>query len=66
MSMGGAKYFVTFGDDFWRKVWIYMMKSKGEWFDRFKEFQTFVETQLEYELKVFWWMSRSNSIWKKI
>ena len=40
------------------------MKSKGEWLERFKEFQTFVETQLEHEIKAFWWMSAWDSISK--
>jgi hypothetical protein len=29
ISYGGSSYFVTFIDDFSRKVWIYMLKSKG-------------------------------------
>ena len=35
-SVGGAKYFVISVDDYSRKVWVYTMKSKGEWFERFK------------------------------
>ena len=31
--MGGTKYFVTFVDDISKKVRIYIMKSKGEWFE---------------------------------
>lgn len=27
-SMGGVRYFVTFIDDFSRKVWLYVLKSK--------------------------------------
>jgi hypothetical protein len=27
-TMGGAKYFVTFIDDFSRKVWVYVLKTK--------------------------------------
>ena len=34
----GAICFVTFVDDFLRNMWVYMMKSKGEWFERFEEF----------------------------
>jgi hypothetical protein len=34
------------------------MKSKGEWFERFKEFQAFVKSQSEHEIKAFWCMSR--------
>ena len=54
MSVEGTKYFVIFADDFSMKVCVYMMKSKGEWIERFKEFQSFVEMQSEHEIKVFW------------
>src|ERR1700738_1378054 len=33
-SIGGARYFVTFVDDYSRKVWVYTMKCKGEWVER--------------------------------
>ena len=51
-SMGGARYFVTFIDDFSRKVWVYLLKSKGECFERFKEFKALVETQSQHKIKV--------------
>ena len=41
-----------------------MIKTKGEWFERFKEFQAFVKTQSEYDIKAFWWMSIENSVLK--
>jgi hypothetical protein len=41
-SVGGKKYFVIFVDDYSRKVWVYTMKCKGEWFERFKEFQALI------------------------
>jgi hypothetical protein len=43
-SMGGAKYFVTFIDDFSRKVWLYVLKTKDECFIRFKKFKALVKT----------------------
>ena len=52
MSVGRAKYFFTFVDDFSRKVWVYMMRCKGEWFENFKGFQAFVETQLEHKTSI--------------
>ena len=55
--MRGAKYFVKFVNDFMRKVYIYMINSKGEWFERFKEFQAFAEMQSEHEIKAFQLMS---------
>jgi len=41
-SVGGNKYFLTFIDDFSRKTWIYLLKSKDEVFHRFKIFKAFV------------------------
>lgn len=52
--MERINYFVTFADDFFMKVCVYMMKSKEEWIERFKEFRSFVEMQSEHEIKVFW------------
>lgn len=39
MSIGGNNYFVLFIDDFIRKIWIYLIKRKGEMFDVFKRFK---------------------------
>ena len=36
-SIGGARYYVTFIDDFSRKVWIYFLKQKSKVFHKFKE-----------------------------
>ena len=52
-SMEGCKYFVTFIDDFSRKIWLYPIKAKSECFDKFKEFKTLVENQSEMKIKVF-------------
>jgi hypothetical protein len=35
--------YVSFIDDFSRKTWIYFLKSKGEFFSKFKEFEGLVE-----------------------
>ncbi len=43
-SLGGARYFVTYIDNFSRKVWVYLLKSKGECLEKFKEFKALVET----------------------
>lgn len=52
-----ARCFVTFIDDFSRKVLVYMIYSKDGWFERFKEFRSFVKTQLRHEIKAFRWRS---------
>ena len=51
--MGGARYFVTFVNNFSRKVWLYVLESKGDCFDKFKEFKALVKTQSEYKIKTF-------------
>src|SRR5579875_1494527 len=51
-SIGGARYFVTFIDDFSRKIWVYPIKAKSECFEKFKEFKALVEKELEAEIKV--------------
>jgi transposase InsO family protein len=40
---GGSSYFVTFIDDFSRKVWIYMLKRKVDVFTFFIQFRALVE-----------------------
>lgn len=50
-SNGGAKYFVTFMDDFSRKVWVYFMKQKSEVFATFKEWKTETENQTGRKIK---------------
>src|SRR5579871_1913513 len=45
LSLGGAKYFIIFIDDKTRITFIYLLKTKGEAFDKFKNFQALVENQ---------------------
>lgn len=35
-SLGAAKYFLSFIDDYSRMVWVYVLKSKDFVFERFK------------------------------
>lgn len=51
MSIGGAKYFVTFIDDSSRKVWVYPLKSKNQVLSTFKQFQASVERETEKKIK---------------
>ncbi|KAK3006921.1 hypothetical protein RJ639_016776 [Escallonia herrerae] len=53
VSNGGARYFVTFIDDFLRKVWIYFMKHKSEVFNVFKQWKARVENSMDKKLKYF-------------
>eukprot|EP00253_Pinus_taeda_P032927 PITA_32927 len=42
-SYGGSSYFISFIDDFSRKVWVYMLKRKSGVFTVFKQFRALVE-----------------------
>ena len=42
-SLGGNKYFLTFVDEFSRKIWVYLIKEKGEVFFVFEKFCASVE-----------------------
>jgi hypothetical protein len=50
-SRGGARYFVTFIDDFSRKTHVYILKVKGEVFDKFKAYKALVENQTGMKIK---------------
>ena len=50
-SYAGNKYFVTFIDDFSRKVWVFAMKEKSEIFGIFKRWRVMIETQTGARLK---------------
>lgn len=46
-SLGGAKYYVTFIDDYSRKVYVYFMKNKSDTLEKFEEFKNLVENETE-------------------
>ncbi|NHV87478.1 DDE-type integrase/transposase/recombinase [Escherichia coli] len=48
---GGAQYFVTFIDDFSRKVWAYPLRSKDQVLKVFQTLVTLVETQTGKKVK---------------
>ena len=50
-SLGGNRYFVTFIDDASRKVWVYILKTKGQVFQTFKQFHAMVERETGRALK---------------
>eukprot|EP01018_Ginkgo_biloba_P000012 Gb_36863 [translate_table: standard] len=50
-SLGGARYFLTFIDDYSRKVWIYPLREKSQTFVVFKQFKE-LERQTGLKLKV--------------
>ena len=52
-SIGGRHYFVTFVDDFSRKVWVYTMKNKNDVLGVFLKWKAQVENQTGRKIKVF-------------
>lgn len=50
-SLGGAKYFLSIIDDYSKRVWVYILKSKDEAFEKFKEWKSLVENQSEKKVK---------------
>eukprot|EP00253_Pinus_taeda_P015667 PITA_15667 len=50
-SYGGSSYFVSFIDDFSRKVWVYMWKKKSDVFTVFKQFRALVENNTGRTIK---------------
>lgn len=49
----GNRYFFLLVDDFSRKMWVYMLKTKGEAFEAFKKFKVMVENKMEHKIKTF-------------
>jgi hypothetical protein len=41
--IGGNKYFVSFIDDYIRKLWVYLIKKKSDVLDVFIKFKSMVE-----------------------
>jgi hypothetical protein len=50
-SYGGARYFITFIDDFLRKNHVYLLKAKGKVFDKFKAYKALVDNQIDMKIK---------------
>ena len=51
-SLGGNKYYVTFIDDYTRKVWIYFIKNKSDVFYYFKIFKNQVEKEANASIRM--------------
>ena len=51
ISMGGAKYMVTFIDDYSRRCWVYPIKKKSDVFLVFKEYKARVELESSKKIK---------------
>lgn len=51
-SIGGAKYFLTFIDDFTRKYFVYFLRLKSDVLATFKDFKQLVENQTGKKIKI--------------
>ena len=49
--MGGAKYMVTFINDYFRRCWVYPIKKKSDVFLVFKEYKARVELESDKKIK---------------
>ena len=58
-SIDGSVYFLTFIDDFSRKIWFYFLRHKSETFAKFKEFNVEDEKQRQiYQINQVGWRRR--------
>lgn len=51
MSLGGAKYFISFIDDYSRRLWLYPINKKLDVFSIFKHFKALVELETRKKVK---------------
>ena len=50
-SLGGSSYYVIFIDDYSRKTWLYLLKTKDEVFNKFQEFKAEIENLTNKKIK---------------
>lgn len=50
-SKGGARYLLTFIDDFSRKIWVYFLKRNNDVFSTFKKWKALIENQTSKKIK---------------
>lgn len=51
-SIGGAKYILTFVDEYSKKVFVYFLKHKSDVLGKFIEFKVMIECQTERRVKI--------------
>lgn len=52
LSLGGMKYFITFIDDFTKRVHVYFLKDKLSILEIFKDYKSKVENELGRKIKI--------------
>jgi hypothetical protein len=50
-SLGGSLYYVIFIDDYSRKTWLYLLKTKDEVFSKFQKFKAEIENLTSKKIK---------------
>jgi hypothetical protein len=50
-SLGGSSYYIIFIDDYSRKTWLYLLKTKDEVFNKFQEFKAEIENLTNKKIK---------------
>ncbi|CAL9009565.1 unnamed protein product, partial [Prunus brigantina] len=61
-SWGGSHYFVSFVDDFSRRIWVYTMKRKDEVLKIFLKWKKMIETQSDPRAKKALFMGFSTGV----
>jgi hypothetical protein len=51
-SHGATQYYLTFIDNFSRKIHVYLLKSKGKVFEKFKQYKALVDNEIGHKIKV--------------
>jgi hypothetical protein len=52
-SLGGSKYFATFNDSFSRRTVVSFLKTKDEYFEKYKTFEAAATTETDCKIEVF-------------
>jgi hypothetical protein len=45
-SLSGSRYFIVFTNDYTQKSWVYFLRTKGEAFQKFREFKNRIEKEI--------------------
>lgn len=53
LSLGGNRFFVTFVDEYTRKIWLYLVKERSEVFSVLVKFCALAERQSGHSLRIF-------------
>ena len=53
-TLGGTNYFILIIDDFSLKVWVYVLKTKDQTLQAFKNWKTLIENHTNRNVKKLW------------